>query len=124
MRMISDGSRVDRLIGRIGLNKFSFAHGEAFIVANIGSYFLNRTFTFAGEPIEDTSRSIGAFFAVSAFSLVISVLLINFLTINQAVLSFSRTNKYLEKYWPTIAKFLSIFVTLITNFIGYKFLAF
>ncbi len=125
VKSIKPDSDLEQFILKIKLNKYSFAQAIAFILANIGSYFLNSTFTFFDSKTSASSRSVGVFFLVSVFSLSISVLMMNILTKNQHILELSqKLPKPLATRWALVAKLMVAPITLTTNFIGYKFFVF
>ena len=125
VKFVKPDSALEKAILSLKLNKYSFAQGLAFIIANIVSYFLNRNFTFFDSKVGSTSKSMGAFFMVSLFSLSISVITMNFLTKNERVLAWSKTlPKPLASRWSIIAKLIIAPITLTTNFVGYKLFAF
>jgi putative flippase GtrA len=125
VKFVKPDSTFEKFILKLKLNKYSFAQGLAFIIANIVSYFLNRSFTFSDSKVGSAAKSMGAFFLVSLFSLSISVLCMNFLTKNEKVLAWSKTlPQPLAKRWTIIAKLIITPVTLTTNFVGYKLFAF
>jgi putative flippase GtrA len=125
-------------LNNLGLNRYSFAQGVSFVAANTLSYFLNRYITFRDSIGGNNPAAILRFFTVSLFALIISVLLINFLTKNQRILNYSnslsiRISKIVSRLpdwilklidWPRVAKVITIAITLLINFVGYKFWVF
>ncbi|GAB4143425.1 MAG: hypothetical protein OHK0017_00800 [Patescibacteria group bacterium] len=124
LRLIKPDSALDKFANKIKLNRFSISHAIAFVIANIVSYYLNKNFAFDGVKLKNEYASFGSFFAVSLFSLVISTLLINYLTKNEKIHSWTSKDARLEKWWPQIAKLLVVSITMFTNFFGYKIFVF
>ena len=103
-----------------------FAHMSSFLVANIVSYFLNRTFTFSSSG-ED--RGIVLYAMVSILSLGISTSAMYLLT-NKYRGIFERGLSRLPfvrshiKRIPTLAKLVATALSMVSNFLGYKFIVF
>lgn len=125
---------LSNFIKSIKLNNYSFSHTISFIITVISSYTLNRTFTF-GDSSKQDNFQIEKFFAVATVSWLITTLFLNHLTSNKKIASFvdilatfeqSITNKesLISKHWPTVAKVLTIGVSMITNYVGYKIFVF
>lgn len=111
----------------------TIAHLFSFTIANIVSFYLNTHFTFRDGK---TNPSFLSYFLVTLFSLGISTLLIQLFTDDFYYKKFEK--KFLtkipekirekidfdEKKWALLVKLGTVAVTLITNFVGYKFFVF
>jgi len=125
VKYIKPDSSLEKFIFKLKLNKYSFSQGIAFVLSNIGSYFLNQTFTFSDSNTSASTRSFGVFFLVSFFSLSVSVLMMDILTKNARILALSqKLPKPLASRWALIAKLMVAPITLTTNFIGYRYFVF
>lgn len=111
------------------LNPPAVAHLISFIIANSVSYFLNSRFTFSDST---QSRGFGLYFLVSVFSLAISTAAIQILNspqtktrLQQIVLKII-PNKFIkeDKNWALMTKLVGSAISMVTNFLGYKFIVF
>jgi putative flippase GtrA len=116
------------------VSKYTFSHTISFVLTVISSYFLNKSFTF-GDSKKVDAFQIYKFFTVAVFSWLITTWVLNFLMTNKKVktivdtIGFFETNKTQKKsrfieHWATIAKLITIGISMITNFIGYKIFVF
>lgn len=121
--LIKPNSKFSNLLEKYKLNRYSFAHATAFLIASFVSYFLNKYFVFANSE-NKSSASFPLFMLVSFFSLGITTFYVNFMTKNEAVLRIAAKNKYVHKFWPQFAKITAALISLFTNFFGYKFMVF
>jgi len=125
VKFVKPDSAFEKFIYKIKLNKYSFAQGLAFVIANIVSYFLNRNLAFFDSKVTSTTKTMGSFFLVSLFSLAISVTFMNFMTKNETVLAFAeKLPGPIRKRWPIVAKLSIAIVTMTTNYLGYKIFVF
>jgi len=106
------------------VNKYGISQFVAFLISATSSYFLNSTFTFSDSDRTRDVSQVFRFFSVALFSLLISVITIHFLTENKWIKNKIIKFPLLNKYWHYIAKIITIGITMITNFIGYKLLVF
>jgi len=111
-------------VTKIKLNVYSYSHGIAFVVSSIASYLLNRFITFDASSVDSETRVFVEFMSVSIFTLVVSVIIINVLTSNKLILRLSQKFPIIKDYWPMTAKLITIALTMVINFTGYKFLVF
>jgi len=97
---------------------FSVFKGISFIVASIGSYLWNKYWTFesAGKV---NAREFGKFFTVSVIGAVLNIGIAS--AIVAWVPAFGQINPV---QWANIAAAIATIVSLVWNFIGYKFLVF
>ena len=110
------------------------AHTISFMVAAVSSYILNNRFTFQDSQTNDSLKPV-RFFLVTLFSWAITTLLLQILVKNEFICncikiigkfesSLSNRSSIIIKFWPTFAKGITIGVSMITNFLGYKLLVF
>jgi len=107
---------------KLHFNEYSASHSISFVISAISSYILNKNFTF-GDSGQGDSWQIVRFFGVAGFSWVLTTLFLNFLTETGQILKFPKP-KFISKHWPLFAKLLTIGVSMITNFVGYKLFVF
>lgn len=90
----------------------------SFIVANINSYFWNKHWTF-GASGKTSAKEFGEFFGVSlvgfGINIAIASLVVNVMGAPQAISS---------ARWANIGALSATVISLIWNFIGYKFFVF
>lgn len=86
------------------------ANSVAFILAASSNYFLNRNWTFENTDPDMASQYL-TFMVVSTGGLIVNNLTIYYLN-----------DKRQMNFW--LAKFLAVFVSMIWNFLGYKFFTF
>jgi len=106
------------------LNQYAFAQVISFALSATSSYFLNKFFTFSDASKTSDFTQIFRFFSVTFLSLGISVLIINLLTETNWILKFTHKISFVDKHWPIIAKLLTVGVTMIVNFVGYRLFVF
>jgi putative flippase GtrA len=91
----------------------------SFGVATINSYMLNKYWTFGDKSKEDAGKKFSQFLAVSIVGLIINGGIVYLITTNiHPMFGVS------PKLWANIAKLVATGVSLIWNFIGYKFFVF
>jgi putative flippase GtrA len=115
---------VENILHKIQLNVYAFTHILTFIVSNLASYYLNRYLTFQNQTKGAEVQIVTSFWLVSGFSLVISTLLLNWMTGSQLILNFVEKYQFINPNWPLMAKLLTIGVTMVTNYVGYVLLVF
>jgi len=97
---------------------YSLFKGISFIAANINSYFWNKHWTF-GASNEANLKEFGQFVAVSAVGFIINIstasIVVNVIGAPQ--------NISLER-WGNIGAVSAVLISLIWNFVGYKFFVF
>ncbi len=103
-------------------NEYSFSHAFSFIISAISSYFLNKNLTF-GDSLKNDTWQVFRFFTVASFSWVLTTIFLNFLTETSFILNIPKP-KIIAQHWPLFAKIMTIAVSMITNFIGYKLFVF
>jgi putative flippase GtrA len=107
-------------IKRIKLNQYSFAHAMSFIASVVASYFLNYYITFGDTDETSNPLLLAKFVLISLLTLGISVLVINVLTTNRWILAQSKKIGVINQHWPLLAKLITILVTMVINYLGYK----
>ncbi len=111
------------------LNAPAVAHMISFIIANSVSYFLNSNFTFSDTS---ESRGFGLYFLVSLFSLAISTTAIQILNSKQIKITLQEIvckiipAKFVkdDKNWALMTKLVGSAISMVTNFLGYRFIVF
>ena len=106
------------------LNQYAFAQVISFCISAITSFFLNKFFTFSDASKTSDFTQVFRFFLITFLSLGISVTLINFLTETNWILKFTHKISFVDKHWLIIAKLLTVGVTMIVNFVGYRLFVF
>lgn len=96
------------------LNKTVSAHCLSFIIANVQSYFLNKTFAFAGSK---NDGGFLLFFLVSCFTLGVSSSALYLITKGQP-------KDKINKKRAFIGKIVASAISMIVNYLGYKFIVF
>lgn len=99
--------------GLILLNIVSFS------VAVINSYFLNKYWAFKDKSSVDREKQFVSFLAVSIVGVVINTLVLRVVSTN--IDPMFGLN---QQIWTNIGKLLATGVSLVWNFIGYKFFVF
>lgn len=107
---------------KFSFNEYSVSHSISFVISAISSYILNKNLTF-GDSKQSDSWQIVRFFTVAGFSWILTTLFLNFLTETDSILKISKP-KFITKHWPLFAKLLTIGVSMITNFVGYRLFVF
>jgi putative flippase GtrA len=105
-------------------NIYTLAHVIAVSISIIVSYVANKYLVFGSDDETNQVFEISSFLAVSLFSLAISTVIIQFLTANKQILKLSTIHPLLSKHWPFCARLAALGVTIITNFVGYRFISF
>jgi len=91
--------------------------GLSFIIANGGSYFWNKYWTFESGSKANMAE-FGKFFLVSLVGLVLNV------AIALVVVSFVPHGNFSDKQWANVGAAAATVISLVWNFVGYKFLVF
>lgn len=119
-----DWGVVNLLIALTGIAKgifFSTFAGAGFIVANIGSFFWNKYWTFSSSKKGDEPKkgNIGQFFAVSVvgFGLKVAVasLIVNLIGVQGGATG---------EQWANVGNVSGTVISMVWNFVGYKFWVF
>ncbi len=99
---------------------FSAFKGISFLAAVINSYFLNRFWTFKSAGQNDKKKEFSQFFIISVIGFGINVgiasLVVNVIGNQLIVFGIS------DKIWANIGALAATFVSMVWNFIGYKFI--
>jgi len=90
--------------------EYLFSSAVGFVAGTVGSYFLNRTFTFV-PVIENRKKEFALYLFVYLVSLCLNLLVLHFLVSN---LSFN----------PLIGNIFAIGVAMVSNFTGLKLFVF
>jgi putative flippase GtrA len=93
------------------------ANTTSFTIAAINSYLLNKYYTF-GSKKAASQKEFGLFFSVSLIGLLINNAILSIVLQAGASLSFSGA------LLPALGKLFATGGTMISNFLGYKFLVF
>lgn len=109
---------------RLGFNVYSYSHAVSFIISNATSYYLNKYFVFLNSESKTTSKEVIEFIIVSSVSLILSILVIHYITISKYVIKLTTPYPIIKRHIPIIAKLCAIAVTILINYFGYKFLVF
>jgi putative flippase GtrA len=116
---------ITNFIQQIKLNNYSFAHTISFVITVISSYFLNKNLTWKDTISNDNLQSI-KFFGVATISMILTTFFLNFLTtkkIEDLVLKTIPLD-LVKKHYHIIAKLTTILLSMVTNYVGYKFFVF
>lgn len=97
---------------------YALFKGISFIVANIGSYYWNRYWTF-GVQEKATNKEFGKFFGVSLVGLVLNIGIAS-LIVNM-IHPIGGLN---PKVWANVGAAVATVASLVWNYIGYKFFVF
>ena len=114
-----------RSIKKLKLNNYSFAHTISFIITVISSYFLNKNLTWKDTISNDNLQSV-KFFGVATVSMILTTIFLNFLTSKELESWILKTLPFgfVKKHYHIIAKLTTIGLSMITNYLGYKFFVF
>lgn len=96
-----------------GLNVASFS------IATVNSYFLNKYWTFEARSKEKQAAQFSQFLAISIIGAIINSGIVAFFTTY-----ISPAFGLSPAIWVNVAKVFATFISLIWNFIGYKFIVF
>lgn len=116
---------ITNFIQQIKLNNYSFAHTISFVITVISSYFLNKNLTWKDTISNDNLQSI-KFFGVATISMILTTFFLNYLTtkkFEQFVLT-TIPVPFVKKHYHIIAKLTTILLSMVTNYLGYKFFVF
>lgn len=109
---------------------FAIQKALSFFVAVLGSYFLNKRWTFKDKSSEDAGKKFSQFFAISLGGAFINTtaatLAVTYLKpeVNMAFANTSIAPFLTDQIWVNIAALCGTALGLIWNFTGYKFLVF
>lgn len=123
------------LVKKIRLNVHTLAHTLSFGITVVSSYFLNKNITWNDSSNKGDYFQGVRFFAVAIFSWIVTTFILNYLINNKKVIkivdtialfeqTFTRKESLIKKHYPTLAKIITIVISMVTNFIGYKILVF
>jgi putative flippase GtrA len=116
---------ITNFIQQIKLNNYSFAHTISFVITVISSYFLNKNLTWKDTISNDNLQSI-KFFGVATISMILTTFFLNFLTGKNVEGFILKTFPFgiVKKHYHIIAKLTTILLSMVTNYLGYKFFVF
>jgi putative flippase GtrA len=135
---IQKSTSLTSFVTKIKLNAYSFSHSISFVITVISSYILNKTFTFGkslNQSVNQTTVEATKFFGVAIFSWVLTTLFLNYLTksdriktivtrIGETETSLTKKPSLVLQHWSLFAKVLTIAVSMVTNYIGYRLFVF
>jgi len=98
---------------------FSVFAGTGFIVANIGSFFWNKYWTFTSNGQVSQSGNMIQFFAVSAVGFGVKVAIAS-LVVNVI----GAPEGFSSEQWANIGNVSGTMLSMVWNFVGYKFWVF
>ena len=99
--------------GMIVLNSISFA------VATVNSYFMNKYWTFEDRRNRSEGVKFSQFLAVSVIGMLINSGVVYVITTSVGPIAGLG-----PKIWANVAKLVATAVSLVWNFLGYKFIVF
>jgi putative flippase GtrA len=104
---------------RIFKHRYVIAHTFSFAITVITSYIPNKIYAFNAGNTQDNSQFV-KFMMVAIFSWLVTTFFIHHFTGKDYM------DKYMIKwkYYDISIKVLSILLSMVTNFLGYKFLVF
>lgn len=97
---------------------FSIFKGISFIVASFSSYFWNKHWTFGAEKKSDT-KEVGKFTTVTIIGFLLNIGLASLI-----VFTLTPKNLTSPERLANIAALFATLISLIWNFVGYKFIVF
>jgi putative flippase GtrA len=135
---IQKSTSLTSFVTKIKLNAYSFSHSISFVITVISSYILNKTFTFGKsftQNLNQTTVEATKFFGVAIFSWVLTTLFLNYLTksdriktivtrIGEIETNLTKKPSLVLQHWPLFAKILTIAVSMVTNYTGYRLFVF
>ncbi len=137
VKVIQSKPKFNSFVNKIKLTSYSFAHSISFVITVISSYFLNKNFTFGSKAIgvNQTTLEATKFFGVAIFSWILTTVFLTYLTKSQKIQSLVQALGRMESkatgraslivtHWPLIAKILTIVVSMISNYTGYRLFVF
>ena len=125
VKTFDSSDKMSKFIKNIKLNNYSFSHTISFIITVISSYFLNKNLTWKDTISNDNLQSI-KFFGVATISMILTTIFLNFLT-GKKIEGWVLKNLpfgFVKKHYHIIAKLTTIGLSMITNYLGYKFFVF
>ncbi len=113
LNLLSWGTGITSGNGLIPLNIISFS------VAVVNSYVLNKRWTFHDQATGDTGRKFSLFLLVSLIGVVINTVVLRIVTTNiDPMFDLS------PQLWLNVGKAAATAISLVWNFVGYKFFVF
>jgi len=109
---------------RFKINQYALAQIFSTLVAGSASFALNRTIAFADVSTQTDAWQIARFFSVTGVSMILSTLAMQFLTETNWIVAWIRPLPFIGNHWPITAKLITVAVTMITNFVGYRLFVF
>jgi len=98
---------------------YGLEKGVSFLISNVGSYFWNKYWTFNASSTKKIGREVASFIVVSVLGLCINIgvalILVNYVT---------PPAFFTPERWATVGAAGATVISLIWNFIGYKFVVF
>jgi putative flippase GtrA len=98
---------------------YAVAKGTSFTIASIGSYFWNKYWTFDAGRAKEVGKEVTTFIVVSVIGLLINVAVSSFI-----VNDVGHPALFTPQRWENVGAALATVVSLVWNFIGYKFVVF
>jgi putative flippase GtrA len=121
--VLKDDSKGAKFFQKLKLNKYAAAQAISFIISMVISYFSNLILVF-GESKNGILVEMFQFALVSVVAFFASVWFIEWATTAKYILDQVKKIKILEDHWPLMTKLLSIGITVVINYLGYRFLVF
>ena len=90
----------------------------SFLIANLNSFFWNKFWVFRDQERKNTIKEYFKFLATSSVALIINGLIVYIMTTVMSPMVVG------EQLWAYFAKAVAIGISLVFNFIGYKFIVF
>ncbi len=104
--------------------RYTLSHTISFFITVVTSYIPNKLYAFDASNSQDDLQLL-KFMCVAVFSWVVTTIFIAFFTQNYHLERFTPIwKKYYLPSYPVSIKILSIAISMVTNFLGYKFLVF
>lgn len=117
--LFKEKSAIVRFFAKFNLNRFALAQALSFLVSSAVSYFSNKEIAFNNTD-PDSVELVLKFGIVTGVGLIASVLAIEILTSNKKILSIVNKYPLAKKYWPLLAKLITVGVTLVINYLGLR----
>ncbi|MGL4759294.1 MAG: GtrA family protein [Patescibacteria group bacterium] len=134
--IFNKNQKITTFFKSIKLNNYSGAQIFAFIISVTSSFILNSTFTWKDSNPFSSPLKITLYFIVSIFTMILTVVFINFFTKDYFLVKFNKlisnyeerihANSIIKKIvdYPLLVKLGSIALSMVSNYFGYNFVVF